>query len=40
MEDESARIIGMVLNGLKYIHSRDIIHRDIKTENIIIHHDK
>eukprot|EP00587_Corethron_hystrix_P016350 CAMPEP_0113317418 /NCGR_PEP_ID=MMETSP0010_2-20120614/12335_1 /TAXON_ID=216773 ORGANISM="Corethron hystrix, Strain 308" /NCGR_SAMPLE_ID=MMETSP0010_2 /ASSEMBLY_ACC=CAM_ASM_000155 /LENGTH=415 /DNA_ID=CAMNT_0000174397 /DNA_START=261 /DNA_END=1504 /DNA_ORIENTATION=- /assembly_acc=CAM_ASM_000155 len=37
-ENQSALIIGKVLSALTYMHSRNIIHRDIKYENIMFEH--
>jgi len=34
-EQEAARIIYKILNAIVYCHSRSIVHRDIKTENIL-----
>ncbi|XP_055307520.1 serine/threonine-protein kinase PAK 3-like [Sitodiplosis mosellana] len=32
--DRTAKVMSMVLNGLKHIHERNIIHRDVKPSNI------
>jgi serine/threonine protein kinase len=34
-ENDVRRIIFQIVNGLRFIHSNNIIHRDIKLENII-----
>lgn len=34
-EDQAAKLIKSVLNGVKYMHSLNIMHRDIKPENIL-----
>ncbi len=37
--DEAVRIAGEILEGLRVIHTNDIIHRDIKSENVMIRKD-
>jgi len=39
-EDEAKRIIKQLLQVLAYLHSKNVTHRDIKLENIIINHSK
>lgn len=34
-EKEAAAIVKKIVEGLHYIHKKDIIHRDLKLENII-----
>lgn len=36
-EKQVASIIKQICDGLKYIHIENIIHRDIKPDNIFIH---
>jgi serine/threonine protein kinase len=35
MESSVKTICGVILNALDYIHSRKVIHRDIKLQNIL-----
>lgn len=39
-EKELVRIINDVSNGLKFMHSKKITHRDIKIENILLGNDE
>lgn len=35
-EDDARAILRPILEGVRYLHSRDVIHRDIKPENLIL----
>ncbi|ELA48326.1 CMGC/CDK/CRK7 protein kinase [Vavraia culicis subsp. floridensis] len=35
-EHEIRKVIGQILTGVRFLHSRNIMHRDIKTSNILI----
>ena len=35
-ETEAAVVIRQLLEALKYIHGKDIVHRDVKPDNILI----
>lgn len=34
-EPEAARIVCMVIDAIDYMHSHDVVHRDIKFENVL-----
>ena len=38
-EDQAKRLIGQILEAVKHMHERDIVHRDLKLENILLSHD-
>jgi calcium-dependent protein kinase len=35
-EPFAAQIMGQILSAVNYCHARQIVHRDLKTENILI----
>ena len=35
-EDDARALLRPILEGVRYLHSRDVIHRDIKPENLIL----
>lgn len=35
VEDEAARIISSILSAVSYMHSKNVVHRDLKYENIL-----
>src|SRR5699024_4340468 len=36
---QSIQIAQQIAQGMEYLHSRDIIHRDLKSQNIFLHQD-
>jgi len=36
-EKDARQIMRQVCAGIDYLHNKDIIHRDIKAENIVVH---
>ena len=39
-EAEAARIMRQVVSGLKHLHSHDLVHRDLKGENVVLSADR
>jgi len=39
-EDESCKIVKQVLRGASHMHSQNIVHRDLKLENILVKYTK
>ncbi|CAM9877704.1 unnamed protein product [Discosporangium mesarthrocarpum] len=37
-EEEAARIVRQLVNALRYCHERNVAHRDLKLENILLEH--
>ncbi|MRB67669.1 protein kinase, partial [Bacillus thuringiensis] len=37
--ENSRKILKQVLKGIRYMHSRDVIHRDLKPDNIFLGRD-
>ena len=35
-EDQAKFIFRQIINGLKYVHSKGVLHRDIKLDNILL----
>ena len=39
-EPEAAHIFGQIVSAVAYMHSSEVVHRDLKLENILINDDK
>ena len=39
-EDEASIFFYQLINGVNYIHSKEIAHRDLKPENLLLTNDK
>ncbi|EAS06162.2 Serine/Threonine kinase domain protein (macronuclear) [Tetrahymena thermophila SB210] len=39
-EREAARFFQQIISGIEYIHKLNIVHRDMKPENLLLNHDK
>ena len=39
IEDEAARIVGSILSAVSFMHDKQIVHRDLKYENILFVND-
>jgi len=39
-EDISKQLAQQLFSSLEYLHKKQVIHRDIKLENILVQHDK
>lgn len=39
-EEEAKKIFKGVMKGIRYLHSINVVHRDVKMENILINEQK